>query len=259
MLIEKIAENPKDTAKKIRAALKMVFPSFDHFNVKAGKDSINVYWVDGPLKPDVQKVLYRFESYPLQRGNVDRKHCLGYEWEGQIYVGPGQLNAFRHMSEERRVVLKGYMLSESLDYDASVDERVAAERKAIKEGFLQGVMPKCNPELMRDQKPEIPRVDQPAKEPIYAAGGKKKEEVQDAKYNEQTEPLNMAVVLPFIKKNRIELPLNHPALANYTSEQRFKLAILQMMHAENFPMENLVNNRITVDEMFTLTANALFK
>ncbi len=61
--MERVYEAPKDTAKKIRAILKIKFQG-TKFSVKtelySQGASINVSWTDGPMKEDVSKVVKPF-------------------------------------------------------------------------------------------------------------------------------------------------------------------------------------------------------
>lgn len=61
--MEIIKEAPKDTAKKIRAILKIKFQgtkfgvTTSHF---AGGSSVDIFWTDGPSKEDVSKITKPF-------------------------------------------------------------------------------------------------------------------------------------------------------------------------------------------------------
>lgn len=61
--METIYESATETAKKIRATLKVNFPN-TKFSVRSqsysGGSNVNVSWVDMPLKDDVEKVVNQF-------------------------------------------------------------------------------------------------------------------------------------------------------------------------------------------------------
>lgn len=99
--MEKVSIAGKEAKKHIQDALKVVFPGFK-FSLTSDYDSVHVSWTDGPLVPDVEKVLNRFESYTRVLWKTDYTEPTGYEWKGMLYVGPRHLSTSRRLSEARK-------------------------------------------------------------------------------------------------------------------------------------------------------------
>lgn len=108
-----IREDAKDTAKKIRQALKQAFPKFpaNHFSVKSktysGGSSITVDWTDTPSIEEVEKITKKFESATFD-SMTDYKDSVGYIWEvdGQCYNGADFVFTRKQYSLERIKVLR---------------------------------------------------------------------------------------------------------------------------------------------------------
>ena len=92
-----IYELPKETAKKIRKALKAAFSGIK-FSVTTdrytGGSSANINWVNGPTQAEVQKVANKFTSHSFD-GMDDSTERHGYEFEGKRYMGVGYVFATR--------------------------------------------------------------------------------------------------------------------------------------------------------------------
>lgn len=146
----------KEAKKHIAAALKSVFPSIK-FNFKSSFDTVSVFWTDGPIANDVEKVLNRFESYTRVLCQTDYHKATGYEWEGEIYIGPRYLNASRTLSENRKNQIKMHMELEDGPsyYDATKSQQVQAELDLIELGVLEGFAPEDMPHLLLDERPVI--------------------------------------------------------------------------------------------------------
>ncbi|MBU8763757.1 hypothetical protein KM868_09645 [Micrococcus luteus] len=137
-----INETGKETAQKIRKALKQTFPTIK-FSVRSDFDSVHVTWEDGPLEAAVYRLLQRFESYETRRiGPNDRLVAVGYEWEGQWIVGAQWINAKRSFSEERRRLVENRMMEKGIRMlDAKVPDLMLAELELIAEKELEGCEP----------------------------------------------------------------------------------------------------------------------
>ncbi|PAD72854.1 LPD29 domain-containing protein [Paenibacillus campinasensis] len=138
----------KETKKHISEALKIVFPGVK-FSFRSSFDSVEVYWTDGPLPDEVERVLNRFESYTWVLDKTDYKRATGYEWKGQVYLGPEFLLASRTLSEDRRNIL--FLESKESWGQLKVFERYEIERDLIRQGILDGVSPRHCPDLMADK------------------------------------------------------------------------------------------------------------
>lgn len=96
---EIVYEQPADTARKIREALKAEFPGIK-FSVRTSTgrmaSGVNVHWTDGPSQTAVEALLKCFES----RDGQDRR--CGYAWEGKLVYGARYLSASRTLSDARR-------------------------------------------------------------------------------------------------------------------------------------------------------------
>lgn len=96
---EIVYEEPAQTAKKIREALKATFPGIK-FSVRTSTgrmaSGVSVHWNDGPSHTAVEAVITRFES----RDGQDRR--CGYAWEGKLVYGARYLTATRHVSDARK-------------------------------------------------------------------------------------------------------------------------------------------------------------
>ena len=84
----------KEAKKHVNEALKIVFPGIK-FRFSTSYDSINVSWTDGPLVQDVERVLNRFVSYTYVYSVTDHYRVTGYEWKGEVFVGPQYLYTSR--------------------------------------------------------------------------------------------------------------------------------------------------------------------
>lgn len=100
---ETIYEAAKDTAKKIRRVLKERFPQ-TKFSVTSDRDSVNVHWTDGPMKPEIEKILDQYKSLGPSDMS-DYRPITGYILDGQRYVGASYLNASRTLTAEYKTLL----------------------------------------------------------------------------------------------------------------------------------------------------------
>jgi hypothetical protein len=109
--IETIMEPAKETAKKIRAALKVAYPGVK-FSVRTDVysmgSSVNVSWTDLPLTEEVEKVVNQFQSGSFN-GMDDYYETSGYVMDGKRYVGAKYLFCSRKLSEERKQLIKDWM------------------------------------------------------------------------------------------------------------------------------------------------------
>lgn len=246
--MEKISISGKETKQHIRAALKMVFPGFK-FSLTSDFDSVRVAWTDGPLVPDVNKVLNRFESYTHVLAHTDFKKATGYEWDGAIYVGAKYLNTSRQLSDERRAALVQYMEDEGVgDFNnANVSERVQVERDMIAKILLPGTPSIEHADLMRDQPPQ-----------------------EDQRPKKKSED-GLMPILPLERLLTATVPAGGTGSASnvvvfpqrsrkqaftegLTPEQLLKLHVLEVFFQKDF----LERNGTTVDEIFELVANELY-
>lgn len=105
-----IYEAAKDTAKKIRKALKKEFPGVK-FSVKSSTysmgSSVDINYVDGPAQKDVQAVADRYQSASFD-GMIDMETLHGYKdpEDGKIYSGAKYIFANRSLSPEYREQLE---------------------------------------------------------------------------------------------------------------------------------------------------------
>ncbi|MBV6717185.1 LPD29 domain-containing protein [Paenibacillus chitinolyticus] len=231
----------KEAKKHIKDALKEVFPGVK-FSLTSEFNSVTVSWTDGPQKSDVQKVLYRFESYTRVKCVTDYEEPTGYEWNGQTYLGPRYLSVTRVLSDDRKSAIDSYAEQCGSSYiGATVFEREEYERELIRKGLLKGVFPRNCPDLMRDSFPEVDRRKpaRPAKEAEQALtdeppGGK----------------AGMAQVIPFPKVG--EKTATRTYLDSLTAEQQLKFHVLQILY--DYDAEFFINSEMTVDEAFTKAA-----
>lgn len=111
--LETVYEGAKETAKKIRAALKANFPGVK-FSVRSetysGGSSVNVSWTDLPLTEEVEKVVNRFKSGSFD-GMTDMYETSGYVMDGKRYVGAKYIFCKRELSDERETMIKEWMQS----------------------------------------------------------------------------------------------------------------------------------------------------
>lgn len=109
--METIYEGAKETAKKIRVALKENFPSVK-FSVRSqtysGGSSVNVSWTDLPLREDVEEVVNRFKSGSFD-GMTDMYETSGYIENGVRYVGAKYISCSRELSDEYRTEIENYL------------------------------------------------------------------------------------------------------------------------------------------------------
>lgn len=240
-----ISERGPETAKKIRKALKLVFPGFSGFSVTSDFDSVSVRWEDGPLVPDVTMVLNRFESYTRVLWKTDYYDATGYEWEGRMYVGARYLSTSRSLSAERRAAIIEFMAEHEFDYSATVSERVEWERHMIALGFLQGVAPSHCPDLMREKAPVLDRREP---KPVQKAVP---ESIPAMK------PAASDNVIPLFSKDTAALRVErwYEALP---PEQKLKLVVLERFMSRADVWELASGSGLTVDAIFSHMANEVF-
>lgn len=105
-----INEQPKQTAAKIRKALKAAFPGIK-FSVKTSVysmgSSIDIKWEDGPFQAEVQTIANFYQSASFD-GMTDYETVHGYEdpEDGKIYSGAKYIFASRSLSEGYREQLE---------------------------------------------------------------------------------------------------------------------------------------------------------
>ncbi|MFS0841332.1 LPD29 domain-containing protein [Paenibacillus sp. 1P03SA] len=233
----------KETKKHIKDALKEVFPGVK-FSFTSEYNSVTVSWTDGPQKPDVQKVLYRFESYTRVKWKTDYEEPTGYEWKGHTYLGPRYLSVTRVLSDDRKAAIVAYAEQCGSSYaDATVFEREEYERELIRKGILNGVFPRNCPDLMRDSFPEVDR-----REPARPA---KTKEIEKVMTDEPPEGKTaMAQVIPF--PNQAEKTAVRTFLDSLTAEQQLKFHVLEILYG--YDADVFLHSELTVDEAFTKMA-----
>ena len=97
-------ERAKETAKKVRKALKAAFPGIK-FSVRSstytGGSSLRVSWVDGPRNKEVQEVTSKYKSSTFD-GMTDMKTTHGYKdpETGEMCSGADYIFVERERSEE---------------------------------------------------------------------------------------------------------------------------------------------------------------
>ncbi|WP_054029131.1 LPD29 domain-containing protein [Bacillus sp. FJAT-28004] len=222
----------KETKKHIAEALKLVFPGVK-FSYRSDFNSVTLYWVDGPLVPDVDKVLNRFTSYTRVLAHTDYTDSTGYEWKGELYVGARYLSTVRSLSEQRKGAIIEYM--DSIDGSSYANalkfERVDAERHLIASGILEGKTPADRPDLMLDESP-----------------------TRDERRPARVEPVKLPdnVVQLFPKKTDEQQWLD-----SLTPEQRLKLqALISFFRLEAADL--LLREDVTIDDAFALAANEFY-
>jgi hypothetical protein len=241
MTMDKISIAGKEAKKHIQEALKAVFPGFK-FSLTSEYDSVRVFWTDGPLTTDVQMVLNRFESFTRVKWKTDYTDPTGYEWKGQLYLGPRYLSAVRQLSNDRKTKLIEYMAASGTDYyDAKVFERLDAESVMIREGELEGFEPSHRPDLMRETAPEVDR---------------REKKDANAPAPVKDEPKELAQVISF-PENRAAAVREHQFYNTLDPEQRLKFRALQMLF--KIDADRLIESGLTVDEAFTLAATTVLK
>lgn len=103
---ETIYEPAKDTARKIRKALKPAFPGIK-FSVRSSTfsmgSSVDVSWTDGPTQNEVDSIIGQFQSYKFD-GQTDTGHDYGYTdpTDGLKYRGAKYVSGQRDLSPEFR-------------------------------------------------------------------------------------------------------------------------------------------------------------
>jgi uncharacterized protein YggL (DUF469 family) len=137
--IETIMEPAKETAKKIRAALKVAFPGVKfsvRTDVYSGGSSVNVSWTDLPLTEEVEKVVNQFQSGSFN-GMEDIYETSGYVMDGKRYVGAKYLFCSRNLSDERKQLIKDWMKENYYEIEENSYEYYhhfnKAEQKMIEE------------------------------------------------------------------------------------------------------------------------------
>lgn len=111
-----IHEEAKDTAKKVRKALKKAFPELParHFRVTsdtyAGGSSVSVRWTDYPMSNDVNKVINQYKSSSFD-GMQDLKVTTGYKDpdDGKLYNGADYIIPSYSISSKRKEAIVKYM------------------------------------------------------------------------------------------------------------------------------------------------------
>ena len=106
--VESIREQPKDTAKRIRKALKAHFSGVK-FSVKTETysmgSSVTIRYTDGPALSTVKAITDHFASY---NGDLDhdQEKERGYFFEGKHYYGAKFVKVYRDRSEGRKEIIK---------------------------------------------------------------------------------------------------------------------------------------------------------
>jgi len=106
--VDTIHEKPKDTAKRIRKALKAHFSGVK-FSVKTETysmgSSVNVSYTDGPALDSVKAIVDHFASY---KGDVDhdQEKERGYYFKGKHYQGAKFVKTKRERSPDRKEIIK---------------------------------------------------------------------------------------------------------------------------------------------------------
>jgi len=248
-----ISISGKEAKKHIQAALKAVFPGV-RFSLQSTYDSVTVSWTDGPVVPHVEKVLNRFVSYTRILDVCDRHEATGYEWEGEVYVGPRYLSATRVLSHERRTIIEHFMSVNGMPpyTDAKVFERVDAELKMIEVGWLDGVLPADRPDLMRDERPVIDRrkprtPEAPRLSVVPPADPQLPKAPARLPASGKVVPLR-----PYLKQPE------DPRLNDLTPVQRLKLAALEVLTGREL-VEQVLEREQSIDVIFAELANLIFK
>lgn len=244
MTKERVYESAAETAKKIRKMLKDAFPGVK-FSVKSSTYSMgsSVYasWTDGPLQEDVDAILDRFKSGSFD-GMQDMYVSTGYEWEGKIVIGAKYVSGSRALTPERRAVIEAKLQSDYRD-DAwgYFDKRdwAKAERQLIEAGELQG-HPSQLPEPAASADPEEAAPVAPA--PAAPTGGK----VIAFPVQAVRDPVKAAE----LQAERL--------MQSLTPEQRLKLQVLQTMFGTEEVAGMILTGKLTVDDIFKITADRIF-
>lgn len=99
---EAIIEEPKETAKKIRRALKVAYPGVK-FSVTTTTfsmgSSVDISWTDGPMATDVEEITNAFQSCSFD-GMTDSENNHGYWYDGRLYRGAHYVECNRRLSPE---------------------------------------------------------------------------------------------------------------------------------------------------------------
>lgn len=109
--MKRIYERSKDTAVKIREALKKAYPELpaNHFKVTtqtySGGSSISVHFDDYPLDENEVNILVRKFNSATFDGSIDLEEVNGYNDSGFKVVGTKYIFASRHLSNERSEVI----------------------------------------------------------------------------------------------------------------------------------------------------------
>lgn len=106
--MERIVEQAKDTAAKIRKALKVAFPA-TKFSVRTSLfsmgSSVDISWKDGASVEAVEAITDRFVSGSFN-GMEDIYETSGYEFEGKIYIGAKYICTSRSLSPEYKAQIQ---------------------------------------------------------------------------------------------------------------------------------------------------------
>jgi len=114
-----IYERAKETAVKIRKAMKKEFPG-TKFSVRTAEfsmgNSVDVDWTDGPTSREVDTILDRFKSGSFD-GMTDSYEYSAYEYEGKFYSGAKYVSGQRRLSPEYRRHLEDLAAAKFGDYN----------------------------------------------------------------------------------------------------------------------------------------------
>lgn len=233
-----ICEPAKETAKKIRKALKDAFPGIK-FSVRSEVfsmgDSVNVWWTDGPLSKDVNEVIHRFKSGSFD-GMQDMYQSTGYEWEGDLYIGAKYIDGSRSLSDDRKSKIQ-VKLSEMYVPDSGgyfkLHEWQGAEMQLIKDGQLQGYPPK---EIPKEVKLQQVQTDL---------------SISDPPSDQRSNVIEFPTQAAQIRSGRF--------METLTAEQRLKLEMLHTMFSLEKVAEMLQPGKLNVDDLFKLTAEKIYE
>jgi hypothetical protein len=106
-----ITERAKETASKIRKALKATFPG-TKFSVRASEysmgSSVNVSWTDLPTSKEVEVITNKFRSGSFN-GMEDMYETSGYMFEGKRVIGAKYITTSRSLSDEYKEEIENFM------------------------------------------------------------------------------------------------------------------------------------------------------